>query len=228
MRAEQTTDWNGRYSAGDAPWDSGRPSMELRRVLDERQIKPCDVLEIGCGTGTNAVFLAERGFTVTAVDVSSLAIEQAGKRAANAGVVVEFQVIDLLAPKTLKRTFPFVFDRGVYHGLRRENLSRFLETLGLVTAPGSLYLVLAGNANDPADPEKGPPRVQAHEICGELNPLFELIELREFVFDGIVIGGEAVGPLGWSGLFRRRAAHRWVADCPPDRTASPRSVTRTT
>jgi SAM-dependent methyltransferase len=202
--ADQPTFWNERYANRETPWDSGRPSVELRRVLDERHIKPCDALEIGCGTGTNAVFLAEQGFRVTALDVSSLAIEQARKRAAEAGVSVDFRIADLLAPVKLDRTFPFVFDRGVYHGLRRENLSGFLDTLGRVTAPGSLYLVLAGNANDPADPDKGPPRVHAHEICGELNPLFELIDLRDFVFDGIVIDGQPVASLGWSGLFRRR------------------------
>jgi SAM-dependent methyltransferase len=205
---DQITEWNERYAAGETPWDSGKPSIELQRVLDERQIKPCDVLEQGCGTATNAVFLAQRAFSVTGVDVSSLAIKQARKRAAKAGVSVDFRVDDLLAPETLNRTFPFVFDRGVYHGLRRENLSGFLDALSRVTTPGSLYLVLAGNANDPADPDRGPPRVQAHEICGELNQLFELVQLREFTFDGIVIGGETVSSLGWSGLFRRRARQR--------------------
>jgi methyl halide transferase len=205
--ADQTTYWNDRYATKDTPWDSGKPSMELRRVLGERRIKPCDVLEIGCGTGTNAVDLARQGFRVTALDVSSLAIEQARKRSVEARVSVDFHVADLLAPISLKRTFPLVFDRGVYHGIRRDDLSRFLDTLGSVTAPGSLYLVLAGNANDPADPEKGPPRVHAHEICSELNPLFELVELREFIFSGIVIDGKPVSPLGWSGLFRRRASN---------------------
>ncbi len=202
--ADQPINWNERYATKDTPWDSGRPSLELQRVLEEHRIEPCNVLEIGCGTGTNAVFLASQGFSVTALDISSLAIEQARARAAEAGVSVDFQAADLLAPMTLNRTFPFVFDRGFYHGIRRENLSGFLDTLEGVTAPGSLYLVLAGNANDPGDPEIGPPRVHAHEICGELNRLFELINLREFTFDGIVIDGKPVGPLGWSGLFRRR------------------------
>lgn len=196
--------WNERYAAKDTPWDSGRPSAELARVLDERQITPRDVLEIGCGTGTNAVFLAQRGFNVTAVDISSLAIEQARRRAADAGVNVDFRAVDLLAPDGLDRAYPFVFDRGVYHGIRRENLDGFLDTLARLTGPGALYLVLAGNANDPGDPERGPPRVHAHEMCGELHPLFELVQLREFTFDGIVIGGEEVRSLAWSGLFRRR------------------------
>lgn len=196
--------WNERYSSKDTPWDSGEPSTELQRVLERHLIEPSDALEIGCGTGTNAVFLARRGFKVTAVDISSLAIDQARKRASEAGVDVDFRVVDLLAPSGLHHAYPFVFDRGVYHGIRRENLDRFLDTMAGVTSPGALYLVLAGNANDPSDPNTGPPRVHAHEICAELNPLFELIELREFAFDGIVIGGQLVDSLAWSGLFRRR------------------------
>lgn len=196
--------WNERYATHATPWDSGEPSTELRRVLEEHAMTPCELLEIGCGTGTNAVFLAQQGFRVTAVDISSLAIERARKRAAEAQVSVDFRADDLLAPATLDGSYPFVFDRGVYHALRREDLGGFLDTLSRVTGPGGRYLVLAGNANDPSDPEKGPPRVQAREMCEELDPLFELISLREFVFDGIAVNGEPVSPLGWSGLFRRR------------------------
>ena len=63
---ERTRDWHKRYSDKDTPWDSGQPSRELERILEEGWIKPCRVLELGCGTGTNAVYLAQRGFEVTA------------------------------------------------------------------------------------------------------------------------------------------------------------------
>lgn len=202
---EEVRDWNERYATKNTPWDSGRPSEELKRVLSEHAIKPCDMLELGCGTGTNAVYLAQEGFRVTAMDIVPLALEQARKRAAAAaGVSVNFQQADILAPLNWGRTFPFIFDRGVYHCLRRLDLSQFLRNLEQATASGSLYLVLTGNANDPADPERGPPRVQADELCSELGTLFELIQLREFHFDGVVIDGQEVTPLGWSALMRRK------------------------
>jgi len=203
---QDTINWNERYSTRQTPWDSGKHSPELDRVVDERPIKPCRMLEIGCGTGTNAIFLAQRGFAVTAVDVSSLAVDQAHAKAKQAGVNIDFRVADILRGADLGPPFDFVFDRGVYHHLRTIDLWGFLTALSRVTKSGGHYLTLAGNANDRSDPEIGPPRVHAHEICGELNALFELIELREFVFDGIVIGGVSVSPLGWSGLFRRRPA----------------------
>lgn len=200
---QEPVDWNERYATQNTPWDSGRPSQELIRVLDERAIAPCEALEIGCGTGTNAVYLAQRGFRMTAFDLVPLAIEQAKERAARAGVRVDFRVVDLFDPPEFGKTYPFVFDRGVYHSVRGEGLDRFLRTLASLTAPGSLYLVLTGNANDTTASDRGPPRVSAQELCAELGGLFELIQLREFTFDGVVIEGQPVTPLGWSGLLRR-------------------------
>lgn len=204
---EPIRDWNQRYVDSDTPWDSGTASEELVRLLDEFKIDPCRVLELGCGTGTNAVYLAGRGFDVTAVDISPLAIDKAKQRATGAGVNVDFRVADLTGPPDALSTsgpFPLVFDRGVYHTLRREHLDEFLATVSALTASGSQYIILAGNANDPGDPDDGPPRVHDYELCRELGDLFTLRQLREFYFDGVVIDGRQVGPLGWSAVLERR------------------------
>lgn len=201
---EKHSDWNQRYAEGDTPWDTGNPSGQLIAVLDERRIEPCRALEIGCGTGTNAVYLAQRGFQVTAFDLSALAIEQARDRARQAGVSIDFQQADMLHLPPWKERFGFIFDRGVYHVLRQEKLDLLLDVLRRVTAPGSLWLTLAGNANDDRPPGQGPPVVSAEEICRELEPLFVLLQLREFRFDGVVVGGQRIEPLAWSVLLRRR------------------------
>jgi len=197
-------DWNRRYETGETPWDSGRPSQELIRVWTEHGIAPCRALDIGCGTGTNAVWLAQQGFDVTGVDLSPLAIEKA-KRKTGSNLKVRFLAADALQLPDLGPPFPFVFDRGLYHHLRRVDIKRFQKTLAHVCCPGGYYLVLAGNADDPDKSDAGPPKVTGAEMLAELEPLFELQQLRAFTFDGVVIEGKAVRPLGWSGLFRRRA-----------------------
>jgi SAM-dependent methyltransferase len=74
-------DWNARYVSRDVPWDCGHPSTELRRVVEETDELPRGrLLELGCGTGTNAIYLAQIGFQVTAVDGSSEAIARANAR----------------------------------------------------------------------------------------------------------------------------------------------------
>src|SRR6185312_2198551 len=83
-------EWNDRYRDGNLPWDTGRPSSELQRILSQSTIRPCRALELGCGTGTNSVWLAQQGFEVTGIDLAPLAVEKAEQRARAAGVEVQF------------------------------------------------------------------------------------------------------------------------------------------
>jgi hypothetical protein len=48
----ENIDWNDHYRDGNLPWDTGRPSSELQRVLTQHNIQPCRALELGCGMGT--------------------------------------------------------------------------------------------------------------------------------------------------------------------------------
>lgn len=196
-------DWEERYKAGETPWDSGEPSRELTRIVAESWFEPCRTLELGCGTGTNAVYLSSRGFDVTGVDVVPLAIERGLERANAARVKLRLLTADLRSLPELGAPFPLVWDRGVYHHVRTFDLESFLGVLEKHVAPGGYYLTLAGNANDPDPPDEGPPRVDAVSIVSELGRLFKLVELREFRFDGVIVGGRETAPLAWSALFRR-------------------------
>jgi SAM-dependent methyltransferase len=193
--------WDERYRTGDTPWDTGRPSSELQRVIAEEQIQPYLAIELGCGTGSNAVWLAMQDYEVTAADLSPLAIAQARERAEGVGARVRFLVADVLAPPDLGGPYQFFFDRGCYHVVRRESAAKYLDTLKAITQPGTLGLVLTGNAREAHEP--GPPVVSEEEIHQELGQLFEIRWLREIRFDQV----EEVGVrfLGWSCFVRRRA-----------------------
>lgn len=196
-------DWQSHYESGIPPWETGQPSRELARVIAEQQIKPGRVIELGCGSGINAVWLAQQGFDVTALDFTPLAIDKARQRASAAGVLVRFVLADVLHLAEDFAPFPFFFDRGCYHCVRTENARAYLQTLGKITSPGSLGLILAGNAKEPSPPGQGPPVVSAEEIHAELMPAFEIVALREFRFD--TSQEIAPAPLGWSCLLRRNA-----------------------
>lgn len=197
---DMTTHWDNRYATANTPWDSGLTSKELRRVLDELQLSSGRALELGCGSGTNAVYLAQRGFDVTAVDFAPLAIERAQKLAAAHGVTVTWQCHDVCNFTAPNAPYDFLFDRGCYHCARRVDLAGYLQTLEHATAVGSRYLVLTGNANEKREP--GPPTLHEHEIRGELGGLFDVEWIRPFHFED---AGEVQGPLGWSCLLRRKA-----------------------
>ena len=191
-------DFAERYASGKTPWDSGTPSEELLRVLNAGKLTGSSVLEIGCGTGTNAIELARRGFHVTAVDIVDHAIQTARDKAHAAAVSVDFRVADVLRDN-LGGPFDILFDRGVYHCLRTEDLKAFQEFLKQATRSGSWFLSLAGNAKEETDP--GPPVVSEQEIRSELGPLFDILELREFRF---ATNESDFRPLGWSTLMRRK------------------------
>jgi methyl halide transferase len=198
-------DWNAHYESGELRWESGRPSSELARIIAEEKIAPCRAIDLGCGTGINSVWLAQHGFDVTGVDLTALAIERARRRAEEAGVAVQFiqaDVLDFPAGFELQPGFepyPFFFDRGCYHCVRELNVQAYVRTLTRLTGPGSVGLILTGNAKEPRQP--GPPVVSEEQLRSELEPAFEIVRLREFRFDEPEESGP--GPLAWSCLVRR-------------------------
>lgn len=205
----EKVDWDQRYVDSNTPWDSGTPSEVLTAFLEEGLVKPGRALELGCGTGTNAIFLAQRGFEVTAVDLSAVAINKAKEKAKQAGCNVNFVQADVTALPDVGAPFPFVFDRGTYHVVRGINLEGLQKTLSQVVAPGGYYLVLVGNANEDAPPEQGPPRVTSHDLCRELeNEGFDLVSLQESVFHGIRVEGREIIPVAWKAILRRRQTDR--------------------
>jgi methyl halide transferase len=196
----EISDWNDRYRDGNLPWDTGRPSSELQRVLSQHAIPPCRALDLGCGTGTNCVWLAQQGFEVTGIDVAPLAVERAEERARAAGVHAHFVAADILNLPDPARPFSFFFDRGCYHAVRRSAPTSYAPAVARQLAPGATGLILAGNANEPHDP--GPPVVTEQQLRDELGADFQILDLHEFRFD------EAPGVparfLGWSCLVKKR------------------------
>lgn len=191
-------DWDALYRNQTPPWETGAPSGELVRLVQEKTLRPCRVLELGCGTGANAVFLARRGFEVTAVDASPTAIERARTRAERSAAVLRLVLDDVFAFCKTAGQFDLVLDAGFYHFIRRVDLAAFLDLLWRATSPGSLYLTLAGAVGEIAP--GGPPQVSEEDIRCELGRLFEFVHLRPFRFDS---SAREEGYLGWSCLLRR-------------------------
>lgn len=190
-------DWNDRYVGEDAPWDNGRPCAELQRVLDEHIIPAGTALEPGCGTGTNCVYLASRGFKPTGIDIAETAIEQARRRAGTAKAPCRFIVGDIFTLE-LDAHFDFLLDRGCYHVVRSIDEVRYVQRLRQWLAPGGWALVLAGNAREKQHP--GPPVVWGREMLAAFESHFRVIHLREMYLE--TRPRMETAPLGWSLLLR--------------------------
>src|SRR5512133_724464 len=119
-----------------APWEIG-PRQELVALVESHALRPGRAIDLGCGTGANAIFLAQHGFEVTGVDFASAAIEKARQRAAGAGVQVNFLVDDLTNLSRVEGTFDFLLDYGVLDDLRPHQRGPYLQNILPLTHPGS-------------------------------------------------------------------------------------------
>lgn len=123
-----------------APWDTG-PRQELVELVERHALSPGRAIDLGCGTGANAIYLAQHGFEVTGVDFAEAAIEKARKRAAAAGVQVHFLVDDLTNLRYVSGKFDFLLDYGVLDDLRLPQRKLYLQAMLPLTQPGSQYLL---------------------------------------------------------------------------------------
>jgi SAM-dependent methyltransferase len=131
--------------SGGPPWVIGGPQPALARVLDEG-VKGPKVLDVGCGTGDLAIALARRGYEVTAIDISAVAIDMARAKAAREGITVNFDVQDAAHLSLPSAPFNSVFDSGLLHSLKRHGGSEvddYLALLPSLAAPAATVFVLA-------------------------------------------------------------------------------------
>jgi SAM-dependent methyltransferase len=193
-----------RYRTGDTPWDYGQPDFNLIEAVNREPIPRCKVLDVGCGTGDNAIWLAQHGFQVTGADVSDIALDKARAKAAQAGAACDFVLADFLKGKIGGAPFGFVFDRGCFHSFdSKGDRKRFAQNVATHLDEAGLWLTLAGNA-DESGRVQGPPQLTAGDIVLAAEPLFEILSLTTSRFGS----GDPNPPRAWRCLMRKRNATR--------------------
>jgi cyclopropane fatty-acyl-phospholipid synthase-like methyltransferase len=153
--------FNSAYR-GTPPWDIGKPQREFVRLADEGRVSG-DVIDIGCGTGENAIMFASLGFRVLGIDAAPLAIEKARHKAKERGSTAEFMVADALDLESLGRYFDTATDCGLFHTFSDEERETFSKSLRNVIKPDGRYFMLCFSDREPSD-WGGPRRVSRDEI----------------------------------------------------------------
>ena len=120
------------------------------------------VLDVGCGTGENALYLAERGHEVWGIDISSVAIERAMMKSHARRLPVVFLAADALEPSAVGRTFDTLTDCGCFHTLTDEDRPRYAYSMRALTVPGSALHIMCFSEAEP--PGWGPRRVTQAEL----------------------------------------------------------------
>lgn len=130
------------YKFGKPPWIINQAQPDLISAVEKGDICGPTILDVGCGNGDNAIYLASCGFEVTGVDVSAKAIEIAKQKASKAGVDVTFIVLDALKIDTLNKKFDTVLDCGLYHNIAGNARKRYVGLLRNVCVSKGQFLML--------------------------------------------------------------------------------------
>jgi len=123
-----------------APWDIG-PRVELVELVESGRIQPCKAIDLGSGTASNCVFLAQRGFEVTGVDFAAAAVELGRRRAAEAGVQVDFVQDDLTNLQYVDGPFDLLVDYGTLDDLKPPQRQLYMWNVLPLTHAGSQFLL---------------------------------------------------------------------------------------
>jgi len=183
--------WFNYAYEGTPPWDIGRPQGEIVRLTEAGEIKGV-VLDVGCGTGENSLFLASKGHEVWGIDAAPLAIEKANEKARQRALKATFLVHDALDLASLGREFDTVIDSGLFHTFSDEEREIFVKSLGSVLRHGGTYHMLCFSDKEPAG--GGPRRISQAEIRSTFRRGWRINYIKETSFEA-GFGGHA--PRAW-------------------------------
>lgn len=160
--------WDSAYASGHVPWDPGPYDRHLPGLIAQHGIEPCNALDIGCGNGKSLIWLAERGYRGTGIEIAPTALKQAEAAAKSHGVTCRWLFgsfpEDFGADVLADGEFSFIMDRGWFHLFTgRHEQQRIVDAIARLLRSGGLwYSLIAANAGGRG--YGGPPRWSESEV----------------------------------------------------------------
>jgi len=198
-------EWDRRYAGAELVWTAEPNRFVVAELAD---LPPGRALDLGAGEGRNAVWLAARGWRVTAVDFSAVGLDK-GRRLAHArGVAVDWVCADVLGYQPGAQSFQLVL--VAYLQLRAAELDAVLRRAVTALAPGGVLLVVGHDVTNLSEGAGGPPDPAVlytpEAVTGSL--------------DGLTVLRRSGSAGPWAALPPVRKGKRWTpwsALCGPDR-----------
>jgi SAM-dependent methyltransferase len=160
------------------PWEIETVDPNLPKLLDRFSLNSGKLLELGCGKGVDANYLCQRGFQVTAIDVSEDVIAIAKQN--NCELDIEFYSADFFVGIP-RQKFDIVYDRGFLHNFKTR-MSIIFEKVSFMLNDQGKYIFITGNPNQPAIQSCVPPPVFLSEIEQASSQWFKIISVEEITF----------------------------------------------
>jgi len=185
------------------PWDTKAPKENVVAWHEGGWVHG-DVLDIGCGLGDNAIYLARQGFNVTGLDISPTALITAERRAKDAGVNVTFAVTDSTKLEGYTDAFDTIVDSGMFHCLDDDAKRSYAAAAHRATRPGATLLLSCFSDANPSDDERPRPAVSEQTLRDVLGGAGWNIESLEPASRQREIDGSQVEMAFWYVRARRR------------------------
>jgi cyclopropane fatty-acyl-phospholipid synthase-like methyltransferase len=162
------------------PWDIGRPQGEIIRLAEKGEIRGA-VLDAGCGTGENALFLANQGYEVTGIDAVAAAIRKAKEKSRERRVPAVFLEWDALEISGLRKRFDTIIDCGLFHVFSDKERPLYVQELSSILVPGGTFRMLCFSEMESGD--WGPRRVTQREIREAFDRGWKVDSIQEARFE---------------------------------------------
>lgn len=169
------------------PWFYPGLDPDFAAALKKWNIRRGEMLDLCTGPGTQALAMAERGFSVTAADIAGTAVKQACLRASELGMDIVFRQNDIL-DSHLDREFDIIFDRGCYHVFHRRDRERYVPAVARLLKPeGVLLLKCFSNLERRRE---GPYRIAPEELRELFAARFDILAMKHTVFQSLQLDPE--------------------------------------
>jgi ubiquinone/menaquinone biosynthesis C-methylase UbiE len=143
--------WENKYRGTplkNLPWEEGEPTAELVKLIESGVVAKGPALDVCCGSGSSAIYLAKQGFTCHGIDISPTAIGYARERASKEGVSCALKAGNATELPYPDNTFTLVFDRGCFHSLPPESRETFIRGVHRVLKPKGKFQLICFSAKD--------------------------------------------------------------------------------
>lgn len=165
------------------PWFHPGLDPDFDTEIEKLGLAKGSVLDLCTGPGTQALAIAEKGFSVTATDIADTAVRQACEQARERGLDITFRQNDILNSK-LDATFDLIIDRGCYHIFPEQYRREYPAAVGNLLNHGGHLLLKCFSDQEPS--REGPYHIAPSEIEANFHDLFEVISIRRSLFEGPV------------------------------------------
>ncbi len=200
------------------PFFTSAPDENLVEYFETQRMKPGRMLELGCGPGRNAIYMAQQGCMVDAIDISPVSIEWAKERASERGLSINFACKSIFDLDIESESYDIVYDCGCFHHIPPHRRISYLQLLDRALRPGGMFGIVCMGA---APPEEmggsdisdwqvyrdrsmhgglGYSKERLQTIFGALFEEVELRQMREMDESPPLFGQQFL----WAGLFRKR------------------------